>query len=92
MGVKIDSISFDSELTTGTTDYLLGNVLNTVTATVEIAIGWFAFATSGSKIQFAPTSGYPNPDEIIKCNSSLFTEFQLGDTIDVSGTASNDGS
>jgi hypothetical protein len=92
MGVKIDSISFDSELTTGTTDYLLGNVLNSVTATVEIAIGWFAFATSGSKIQFAPTSGYPNPDEIIKCNSSLFTEFQLGDTIDVSGTASNDGS
>lgn len=92
MGVKIDSISFDSELTTGTTDYLLGNVLNSVTATVEIAIGWFAFATSGSKIQFAPTSGYPNPDEIIKCNSSLFTEFQLGDTIAVSGTASNDGS
>lgn len=92
MGVKIDSISFDSELTTGTTDYLLGNVLNSVTATVEIAIGWFAFATSGSKIQFAPTSGYPNPDEIIKCNSSLFGEFQLGDTIDVSGTASNDGS
>ncbi|MFZ9845349.1 MAG: hypothetical protein ACO3EW_05185, partial [Candidatus Nanopelagicaceae bacterium] len=92
MGVKIDSISFNSELTTGTTDYLLGNVLNSVTATVEIAIGWFAFATSSNKIQFAPTSGYPNPDEIIKCNSSLFGEFQLGDTIDVSGTASNDGS
>jgi len=91
MGVKIDSISFPSELTTGTTDYLLGNVLNSVTATVEIAIGWFAFATSGSKIQFAPTSGYPNPDEIIKCNSSLFTEFQLGDTITVNNTASNDG-
>jgi hypothetical protein len=91
MSVKINSISFDSELTTGTTDYLLGNVLNSVTATVQIAIGWFAFATSSSKIQFAPTSGYPNPDEIIKCNSALFGEFQLGDTIEVSGTASNDG-
>jgi len=91
MGIKINSISFASELQAGSTDYLLGNVLNGVTATVEIAIGWFAFASTSAKIQFAPTSGYPTSAEIIKSNAALFIEFQLGDTIVVTGTASNDG-
>ena len=92
MAVRVDSISFNSELTSGSTDYLLGNVLNSVTATVNISVGWFAFASASVNILFAPTTGYPNPDEVIRCNSPLFAEFNLGDTIDVNGTTSNDGS
>lgn len=92
MAVRVDSISFNSELTSGSTDYLLGNVLNSVTATINISVGWFAFASASTKILFAPTTGYPNPDEVIRCNSPLFAEFNLGDTIDVNGTTSNDGS
>ena len=85
MAVRVDSISFNSELTSGSTDYLLGNVLNSVTATVNISVGWFAFASASTKILFAPTTGYPNPDEVIReMASNMLANPQPGGSRDFS--------
>jgi len=91
MGVVVNSVAFNSELVSGSTDYLLGNVLNKVTATINISVGWFAFAATDNEFLFAPTSGYPTPAQVITSESSSFADFKNGDTFTVTGTTSNNG-
>ena len=57
MGVKVLGVSFNSELISGSTDYLLGNVLNKVTATIGLKVEWIAYATEFNEITFNPTTG-----------------------------------
>ena len=91
MGVKVLGISFASELVTGSTDYLLGNVLNKVTATIALKVEWIAYASEFNEVTFAPTTGYSVPARIIVSQLPIFQEFKVGDSILVQNTTSNNG-
>lgn len=83
MGIKVTNINiFANRFRPEKTGWLLGVAPETITATLEVSVGWFAIANSSSKIFFNP-GGYINSHEIIKSQSSVFSEFKLGDIIDV---------
>ena len=91
MGVKVLGVSFNSELISGSTDYLLGNVLNKVTATIALKVEWIAYATEFNEITFNPTTGYSVPSHVIVSQLPVFQEFKNGDTILIQNTTSNNG-
>ena len=83
MGIKVTNINiFSNRFRPEKTGWLLGVAPETITATLEVSVGWFAIANSSSKIFFNP-GGYINSHEIIKSQSAVFSEFKLGDIIDV---------
>lgn len=70
------------------TEWLLGVTPETITATMNISIGWYALATASNTITFN-NAGFVLPAEIIKSNSPLFSEFNVGDLINITNTTSN---
>lgn len=83
MAIKVtNSNIFGNRFRNEKTEWLLAVAPETITATIDIAIGWFAIANTSSKIKFNP-GGYINSQEIIKSASPVFAEFKNGDNVDV---------
>jgi hypothetical protein len=84
--IRITNIDiFENRFRPEKTGWLLAVTPETITATLEVSVGWFAVANNNAKIYFNP-GGYANSQEIIKCPAPVFAEFKLGDTIDIINT------
>lgn len=70
---------------------LKGNVFNKMTATINITLQKLVDATVDNEVEFAP-DGFGTDDYIQMVNGGNdFAEFGIGDTIQITGTAANDG-
>lgn len=87
--VKVNSILISPELSSADTDWLLGDVTNKMVATINVTAEWTAEAglTADDEDMVFAT------DFTITWNGGNFVQqgFKIGDPIEVSGTASNNG-
>lgn len=91
MPINITSITIANEMHTGTSTSLIGNAFNKMTATIRVNALKLVNATSSNGVVFAP-DGYGSLDYIKMENSgNAFSEFVVGDSIVVTGTAANNG-
>jgi len=81
--IKVTNLNiFGNRFRAEKTSWLLAVTPETITATLEVSVGWFAIANPLNKILFNP-GGYINSQEILKCSAPVFAEFKLGDTVDI---------
>lgn len=92
MPINITSISIANEMLGATGSVALrGNLFNKCTATINVNAYKLIQATSSNSIMFGPTGyGALNCIKLVS-GSGLFSEFEVGEEIAISGTSSNDG-
>lgn len=90
MAVYIDAINFSNEFASADTDWLLGNVGERIVVTIDVSVREVAIPPDAdSEFEFFPATGYLTPAQIIKAQTGVFKNFQVGDIIDIASTTSN---
>lgn len=90
MPVQVTSIQITPELTSETTDWLLGNVTNKLVATITCRAVWYAYAGLAANNE---DMAFVAATDVITWNGGDFEneKFFVGDTITITGSASNNG-
>ncbi len=84
--IKVTNIDiFENRFRPEKTNWLLAVTPESLTAKLEVSVGWFAIANQNAKILFNP-GGYINSQEIVKCSAPVFAEFKLGDNVVISNS------
>lgn len=94
MSVRIEDIRIAPEWGSGTTNFLLGNVGDKITIEVDFEVELFAIDNNDTQeIVAVPNTSTLTLqlDRLITSDTSIFSNFNVGDEILISGTASNNG-
>jgi len=88
MGIILDSISFDNEFQPSSTTWLLANIGEKITATIDFTVRADAIpdGTGNQIIRFAPAN-QPTANYIQSIGFAAFADFNIGDIIFVDDSA-----
>jgi hypothetical protein len=88
MGVRVTSIAFANELKAQTTNWLLGNRKDKITATINLTVETVAISSNSNPFIIKNTDGYVG-DHWVTANNNDFADFQIGDTVVIFDTTTN---
>ena len=92
MAIIIDSISFDNEFAPESTSWLLANIGEKITVTIDFTVRADAIPNGTTKTIILNPPGNPTDDYVQTVGFAGFSDFKLGDTVAVTGAgAPNNG-
>lgn len=81
MGIFIDSIAFTNELGSQSTDWALWNVGDKITATINISVKTYIFATVDAPLFVNSKDGYVGDGWVVDKSGTRFADVHVGDTL-----------
>lgn len=82
MAFYLDTITFQPELSTGTTGFLLGEVMNKIVAEINVYAEWYSAATATTDT-FSFTNGGYTITRLDNTKSFITDGFKVGDSIQI---------
>lgn len=87
MAIVIDSVEYAQENTTGSTNYLVGNIYQKITVGISFRVLEHIILDTNYTVTFAPT--IYGTSAMLANEPSRFANLSVGDTIAITGTTSN---
>jgi len=87
MGIVLDSIEFDNEFQASSTSWLLANIGEKITATIDFTVRADAIPNGTTTSMVCNPPGQPTDDYIQAIGFAAFADFNLGDLIFIEDSA-----